>query len=113
NNAPRGSQASDQPPPSRSDDSSNSAPPAANDTTNAVATTDAPGKSGVKSDATKSSDNKSTDKSSTDATSKAGDASDQGKPADAQTAAQNPIAALIPIVTGPANPPANANAPLA
>ena len=118
NTTPRNSQASDQPPSSQSGSSSNSAPPAASDTTNtnAVATTNAPATSSVKSGMAKTPDGKSTDKTSTDTTGKAGDTSDQAKPAEAQTVVQNPIAALIPVVTAPVNPqttPVNANAPLA
>ena len=117
NNSPRKTQGSDQPPPSRSDDSSNSSPPAVNNATGAGTNNDAPKKSSsVKSDTSKSSDSKSSDKTSADNSQASGDATDQAKAAEAQTVTQNPIAALIPVATGLANPQttaANANAPLA
>jgi flagellar hook-length control protein FliK len=116
NNSPRKTQGSDQPPPSRSDDSSNSSPPAVNNATGAGTNNDAPKKSSsAKSDTSKSSDSKSSDKTSAGSQA-SGDATDQAKAAEAQTVTQNPIAALIPVATGLANPQttaANANAPLA
>ena len=116
NNQPRNAQGPDQPPPSRSDDSSNSNPPPANNTAGANADNNAPQQTkGAKSDNSKSSDSKSADKTSSDS-KQTGDATDQAKPADTVTVTQEPIAALIPLATGLANPQtttANPNAPLA
>jgi flagellar hook-length control protein FliK len=116
NNPPRNTQGPDQPAPSRSDDSSNSNPPPANNTASANADNNAPQLTkGAKSDTSKSSDSKSADKTSSDS-KQTGDATDQAKPADTVTVTQEPIAALIPLATGLANPQtttANPNAPLA